>query len=101
VAGSVAALCAAGEPVLRRRYRLANAPSGAWHARFGFVEKPALLVASAREAWAHHELQRPARLGPGDAARRAALDAQTRRWARQQRALVARLAAAEDDGDDA
>jgi GNAT superfamily N-acetyltransferase len=100
VAGSVAALRTAGEPVLRSRYRLANTPSVAWHARFGFVEEPDLLVASAREAWTHHELQRQAHLGPGDAARRAALEAEARRWARQQRALVARLAAGEDDGDD-
>jgi GNAT superfamily N-acetyltransferase len=100
VAAAGAALRDAGEPVLRSRHRLANAPSAAWHARFGFVETPDLLVASAREAWAHHELRRLTCLGAGGAARQAALEAEARRWARQQRALAACLAAGRDDDDD-
>jgi GNAT superfamily N-acetyltransferase len=58
VADAATALRANGEPVLRSRYRLANAPSAAWHARFGFVEEPDWLVAQVREAWGRHELRR-------------------------------------------
>jgi predicted N-acetyltransferase YhbS len=100
VAAAGAALRGAGEAELRSSYRLANAPSAAWHTRFGFREAPNLSVASAREAWAYHELQRLTLLGDADAARRAALTAQARRWARQQQTLAARLAAGRDDGDD-
>lgn len=97
VAEAATALRASGAPVLRSRYRLANAPSAAWHARFGFVEEPDWLVAHAREGWARHELRRLEQLQQLDAGRRAALEADVRRWTRQQRVLAACLTRAGDD----
>jgi GNAT superfamily N-acetyltransferase len=97
VAEAATVLRASGAPVLRSRYRLANVPSAAWHARFGFVEEPDWLVAQAREGWGRHELRRLERLQQLDARRRAALEADVRRWTQQQRALAVGPTRAEDD----
>ena len=52
-----------GIDVLESRYDLGNAASRGWHARFGFVEEPDLLLARSRLADAMHERWRRERAG--------------------------------------
>jgi len=71
-----------GATHLGSAYNLANAPSRAWHEKFGFVERPDYFLARARAQAARHELWRRGEIGGLAEAERAALQAEADRWER-------------------
>ena len=63
VQAAITDLHSIGKTILVTRYHLGNASSRAWHARFGFVEEPDLILARLYLASTQQEYLRGRRLG--------------------------------------
>ena len=69
-----------GEKSLRSAYHIGNEASRRWHARFGFVEEPDLLLARTYLHCARRELWRREKMGGLNDQERKALEADCERW---------------------